>query len=222
LQDAAFRRRLGTYIAAGAVGLALFLPRAAYDKYVVHDPANAMYNSVTTAEIYASDRFKPSQIAASKGFWGLQMRGRGISYPTLLFASPHWLWLSFQSTVGVYGYMGIFSISEYYVAAALIYLAFLASLVHAARQSASGNARASLAVAAVYAALTVLVSSLFSWSVDYQAQGRYLFPAFAMFGVVLTDLKHQRPPAAGCAAAVAFVFAAYAFYNVGLAAILKA
>ena len=222
LSEAPFRRKLGTYVAAGAVGLALFLPRAAYDKYVVHDPANALYNSLATAEIYASDRFKPSQIAANKGFWGLQMRERGVPYLTFLLAAPHWLWMTFQSSVGVYGYMGIFSISEYYVAMALIYLAFFASLAQAARQSGSASARSTLALATIYTALTVLVSSLFSWSVDYQAQGRYLFPAFVIFGVVLAGLRERHPTASGIAAASAFIFTAYAYCNVGLASMLKA
>ena len=189
---------------------------------MVHDPANALYNSITTAEIYASDRFKPSQIAANKGFWGLQMRERGVPYLTFLLAAPHWLWMTFQSSVGVYGYMGIFSISEYYVAMALIYLAFFASLAQAARQSGSASARSTLALATIYTALTVLVSSLFSWSVDYQAQGRYLFPAFVIFGVVLAGLRERHPTASGIAAASAFIFTAYAYCNVGLASMLKA
>lgn len=222
LSDAAFRRRMGTFIAAGAVGLALFLPRVAFDRLVVDNPANELSNAVTTAEVFATDGFKPSQIAANNAFWGLHLRERKIPYLTLLFAAPHWLWLTFQSSVGVYGYMNIFGAAEYYVVTAMVYLAFLALLGLGARRSGDANARYSLVIAGVYTALAVLVSSLHSWIFDFQAQGRYLFPAFVMFGMAVADTRERQPAAAYAAAALAFVLAAYSFYDVGLALLRRA
>lgn len=217
LSDAAFRRRMGTYIAAAAFALALFLPRVAFDMFVLDNRANGLPDAVTAAEAIATDGFKPSQIAADNAFWGLHLRERGTPYLTMLFAPRHWLWLTFQSSVGVYGYMQIFGTDEYYVATAAVYLAFLAILGHWAWRSRRAEARHSLIIACVFAALAVLVSSLHSWTSDFQAQGRYLFPAFAMFGVVLADARGQEPAAANATAALAFVLAAYSFSDVGLA-----
>jgi hypothetical protein len=222
LSDAAFRRRLGTFLAAAAVGLALFLPRVAFDKLVLDNPANVLSNAVTTAEVFATDGFKPSQIAENKAFWGLHLRQREVPYLTLLFAAPHWLWLTFQSSVGVYGYMDIVGPAEFYVVTAIVYLALFASMGYGASRPGDRNARYLLVIAGVYAALAVLVSSLFSWIFDYQAQGRYLFPALVMFGMALVDIRGRLPPAACVAAALAFVLAAWSFYDVGLALIPKA
>jgi hypothetical protein len=216
LSDAAFRRRMGTFIAAGAVGLALFLPRVAFDKLVVDNPANGVSNDVTT-ELLARDGFKPSQLATNAAFWGLHLRERKIPYLTMLFAAPHWLWLTFQSSVGVYGYMIIFGAAEYYIATAMVYLAFLALLVRGAGRSGDVNARYSLVIAGIFAALAVLVSSLHSWIFDYQPQGRYLFPAFVMLGMAVADTRGRQPAAIYAAAVLAFILAAYSFYDVGLA-----
>jgi hypothetical protein len=222
LSDAVFRRRMGAFMAAAAVGLALFMPRVAFDKFVVDNPTNELSNAAATAEVFATDGFRPSQIAANNAFWGLHLRDRKVPYFTLLFAAPHWLWTTFQSSVGVYGYMNIYCAAEYYVVTAMVYLAFLASLGYGATRSGDAKARYSLVIAGVYAALTVLVSSLHSWTSDYQAQGRYLFPAFVMFGMVVADTRERQPVAAYAAAALAFVLAAYSFYGVGLALIPKA
>jgi len=139
-----------------------------------------------------------------------------------LFAAPHWLWLTFQSSVGVYGYMDIVGPAEFYVVTAIVYLALFASMGYGASRPGDRNARYLLVIAGVYAALAVLVSSLFSWIFDYQAQGRYLFPALVMFGMALVDIRGRLPPAACVAAALAFVLAAWSFYDVGLALIPKA
>ncbi len=222
LSDAAFRRRMGTFIAAGAIGLALFLPRVAFDKLVVENPANQLSDAVTTAEVFAKNGYKPSQIAANNAVWVLHIRERNISYFTLLFAAPHWLWRSFQSSVGVYGYMTIVGPGEYYILTALVYMAFLASLGLGAMRSGDAVARQTLVIAGVYAMLAVLVSSLHSWTFDYQPQGRYLFPAFVMFGIVIANIRGRQPPAAYAMAALAFILAAFSFYDVGLALIRRA
>jgi hypothetical protein len=225
LSDPSFRRRMGSFIAAGAFGLLLLLPRVAFDKLVVEDGANELSNPVATAERFASSQFKPSRITANTAFWGLRLRERGATYLALLFDAPHWLWLTFQSTVGVYGYMGIFAGAQFYVVIAMVYLAFFASLIHGTGPPGGAHARHArhaLAIAGMYAALALLLSSLFSWVFDYQAQGRYLFPAFVMLGVALTEGRQRQQAASGAAAALAFLLAAYSFYDLGLALIRKA
>ncbi len=222
LSDPAFRRRMGTFVAAGVVGLALFLPCVAFDRLVVNNPANDLSDAVTTAEVYAADGFKPSQIAANSAMWGLHLRERGTPYLAMVFAPRHWLWLTFQSSVGVYGYMRVFGAGEFYVATAMVYLAFLALLWRGARRCVDANGRYAWVIAGIYAALLVLVSSLHSWTADFQAQGRYLFPAFVMIGMVLADTRERQQGAVCVAAVLAFVLAAYSFCDVGFALITGA
>jgi len=217
LSDAAFRRRMAAFIAAAAVALALFLPRVAFDALIVGPSANERSNTAGMAEAVAADGFKPSQIAANSAMWGLRMRDRGTPYLKMLLAAPHWPWLTFKSTVGAYGYMNVFGADELYAATAAVYLALLALLGYASRGPQNSRARHSLIIAGVYAALLVLVSSLNSWTVDYQAQGRYLFPVFVMLGTVFADTRGRLPVALGAAAALAFVLAVYSFCDVGFA-----
>lgn len=222
LPDAAFRRRMGTYIAAGAVGLALVLPRLTFDAFVVGNPANKLSTAEATAEVFAAQSFKPSRMAANRALEHLRLHEDPTPLLTMLSAELFWLWFSFQSSVGVYGYMNIREPAEYYVAIGTAYLALLTLLGHAARRSGNARAGHSLVLAYIYAALAVLISSLHSWTADYQAQGRYLFPAFLMFGVALADTRGRLPAAAYAVAALAFALAAYSFYDVGLALIRKA
>ena len=217
----AFRRRVGMLITAGAIGLALFVPRAAYDKYVVENPSNAISSAEATAEIFAADRFKPSQIAEGSADRQLSMRARGASYVTMLTGGDRWLWTSFESMVGGYGYMKIFSSARFYALVGVIYLTFVASLVYGASRASDGTARKSLVLAGIFAVLVVLLSSLHSWNSDFQPQGRYFFPALVMLGVAIRDLRGRYPITAPVTAVLAVALAAYSFWDAGLGSIEK-
>jgi hypothetical protein len=221
VSDPAFRRRVGTFIAAGGVGVVLFLPRVAFDKLVVENSANELYSIEATAEVFAADGFKPSQIAKGVAESEFRLRVGGTPYLKMLFSGNHWAWISFQSLVGCYGYMTIFSRDRFYAVVGVVYLVFLALLGYGAWRSGDGAARNSLAIASLYALLVVLVSSLYSWTSALQAQGRYLFPAFVMFGMAIADMRGRLPAAAPVAAVLAFVLAVYSFCDVGLILIPK-
>lgn len=222
LSTVAFRRRIGTFIAAGAVGMAIFLPRVAYDKLVIENPANKVSSAQAAVEIYAADGFKPSQSANVDAYSALHIRESGMSYLTMLFGEERrWLGRSYISLVGVYGYFAISSSRYFYAAVAFAYLMIAVFLGYGAWRSPEVYARHSLALAVAFAVLAVLMSSLHSWTADFQPQGRYLFPAFAMLGVAMKDNRARMPTAVMAAAALAFVLAVYSFCGTGLALIEK-
>jgi hypothetical protein len=221
LPDAAFRRRVGTFIAAGVVGLALFLPRVAFDKFVVENPANELSSIDSTAERFADDGFKPSQIVKGVAASHLHLRDRGTPYLTMLLGGKHWLWISFQSLVGGYGYMNIFSSRRFYYAVGAVYLLFLTMLGYGAWRSGDASARHPLAIAGAYAVMVVLISALHSWTSDLQPQGRYLFPALVVFGMAMKEVRGRLPAAIAVVAALAFVLGVYSFCDAGLGLIPK-
>lgn len=230
--NVAFRRQVGMLIAAAAFGMAMFLPRVAFDNLVVQNPANQLSSIEAAQEIFAADGFKPSQMASGGGSLELHIRERGVPYLTMLFGEQlvrsdpfymqrQWLWRSFQTMTGVYDYVRIASSTRFYVVIGMVYLAFFVSLAYGAWRSRDTNVRHALTIAAVYSGFVVLISSLHSWTSDFQPQGRYLFPAFVMYGVAMKDMRGRLPAAAVLVAALAFVLAAYSFCFAGLSLIPK-
>jgi hypothetical protein len=221
LPDPVFRRRMAAFAAAGALGLVFFFPRVVFDKLVVENPANEIATVEAAAEAFAADGFKPSQTASGVAQPALDLRGGGTSYAAMLFGQRQWLWNSFQSLVGVYDYFKIFHQKRFYVCVGIVYLVLLVSLGYGVCRSADTIGRESSAIASLYALLLVLVSSLHSWTSDFQPQGRYLFPAFVMLGVTIKDIRERVPIAAPVAAALAFVLATYSFFDTALGLIPK-
>jgi len=227
LSDAAFRRRLSLYISAVAVGLTLFLPRVVYDRIVVKNPANPISSAQAAAEIYAEAPWKPSRITERGADPGLHLRERGVSYGDVLFINRNFyghrnfLWGSFQSTVGVYGYMTISSSDRFYVVVGAGYLILFLALIYWVLRARDRAAQEAIALACVFALLTVLMSSLHSWNSDFQPQGRYFFPIFAMVGIVMSRIPGRQPAVATLVTGLLFVLAAYSFYDAGLRLIAK-
>jgi hypothetical protein len=226
LSDAACRQRASLYIAAGAVGLSLFLPRVAYDRIVVESPANAIASAQAAAEIYAEDALKRSHITEGTVARGFYLRERGISYGDALFGRKisrgrTFLWLSFRSAVGVYGWLDISSSDRFYVVVGAGYLSFLLALIYWGSHGRGRVALEAIALACVFALLTVLISSLHSWTTDFQAQGRYLFPISVMIGMVMSRLPGRQPAMATVVTGLLFGLAAYSFCDAGLRLIAK-
>jgi hypothetical protein len=224
LSDAAFRRRAALYIGAGAIGLTLFLPRVVYERLVVENPANPISNARAAAEIYAEGPWKPSRITERSAAPGFHLRERGVSYSDVLFSNQKgrkFLWTSFRSAVGVFGWMAFSRGDRFYVVVGAGYLILLLTLIYWASRAHERSAQEAIALACVFALLTVLMSSLHSWNWDFQPQGRYLFPMFVMAGVVISRMPERQPAVAPVVTGLLFVLSAYAFYDLGLRWIAK-
>lgn len=215
VRDRHLRRRVVVYACSVALGVALFLPRVLYDKLVIEAPANALSTATAAAERFAEPHYKPSYIASGDAFPTLHMRARGISYTELLFQQG-FLWKSFKSTVGLYGWLIVASPLPYYPVVAAFLAALLLLLFRDAWVEDDPAAFRVMIIASVFAVLTFLLSSLHSWIDDFEAQGRYYFPILPMMGIALLTLRKTSLATASVTLAL-FVLGGYSFLHTALA-----
>jgi hypothetical protein len=186
LRDAVLRQSFLRLIAICALAIAVAAPRILLDFWVNGTPASKSARITAVQEKYAGTGFKPSQIAHGNGITNTALNVKGVGLSQMLIDSPYrWLQTSLLSSFGVYGYMSVYAPYPVYVclAACMCAIALLAAIA-LARSRRDHGARL-LALSAGICLLTLLSSILESWIFDFQPQGRYLFPIFAMLALVL-------------------------------------
>lgn len=137
--------------------------------YLIHDgDIFGMNASARTAEINAQDGFKPSERTMPK------KEGYGyLETATLVYKEHLWWKWTLLSSIGVFGYMSITLDTSIYLA----YLAFAAlGLVFSVCFIATSDfdVRLLMSVFLVLCIFSLAMSLYFSWSNDFQPQGRYL------------------------------------------------
>ncbi|MFC1831096.1 hypothetical protein ACFL0S_03640 [Thermodesulfobacteriota bacterium] len=127
--------------------------------------------------------YKPST-ELNKKHVSMYMKERGTTLKALL-VKHNWFAHSFQTGFGKYGYFTISGSETYYRLvkwSVIVFLVFLGGAV-AFRGDTEGRL---LALLVCGLALVLVAASVHrSWTIDFQAQGRYLFPILPMIGVVL-------------------------------------
>jgi hypothetical protein len=155
---------------------------------------------------YGSDLFGFGRSAEAlrrlHGFWP-SARHDGVRFVQMLGGSvprfsESWFLVTARSSFGVFGRMSLFLSPAEYAVVLLFVLASAAGLrrAFAARPAPADRRRLFLhAVTAVVALALVFAAAYRSWTVDYQAQGRHLFPAllpfFALFAMGLCSLPSR-------------------------------
>ncbi|OQX13936.1 MAG: hypothetical protein BWK76_15445 [Desulfobulbaceae bacterium A2] len=118
----------------------------------------------------------------------LQRRDRGSSLRHLLEVD-RWGEKMFRTSVGVYGYLTVSAQFAYYEVMRNLGLGLLA-LLTAAVVLYGGVEKITLWGLTCLAACALLAAALYSaWTIDFQAQGRYLLPILPMLGVCFSRLK---------------------------------
>jgi uncharacterized membrane protein len=117
------------------------------------------------------------------------MRERGTTLKALL-VKHQWFAHSFETGFGKYGYFTISGSETYYKLvkwSLIVFLVFLCGAV-----AVRGDTEGRLLVLLVGGlALALIGASIHrSWTVDFQPQGRYLFPILPMLGVIIA--KNRR------------------------------
>ena len=165
------------------------LPKIVYQQWV--NGFDLSEKRVTQMEKMATPGFKPSQVTASYSPWHVNMHAKGQPLQELL--SVHqWHSISFKSMVGVYGWMNVFSPNWYYWAILILYLILFGRLFLLSRPFVLSELILT-AIAIFGMAASCVASLLNSWNVAFQAQGRYLFPMFCIF-LILLAYKWERLP----------------------------
>jgi len=223
LPDPLLRQRLRRWLLLAACILALAAPRLVWDIHQNGPPASKRATIAQIQEQRAQPQFKSSVIEHGGGYYGLSLIRKGVSLPQVVGAPWHWLANSVRSAFGVYGYMSIFAPTWVY-GLLLANFALLGGLALWALFRHCPEAAAPQAVVVLGGAVLVCLASLLhSWVNDFQAQGRYLFPAAALFALPLVAAGPALPRRlfracvliGGVGSALAFAFVAIAAFGNG-------
>ena len=176
------------------------------------------------SEQLARSEYKPSKIYAGDpgGYYGSALRAKGLKFKDIF--RPPWEWhiKTFQSATGNYGWLEFRAPGIYYRVVGLAYLALFGYLAwRIARSGDRGLQALSLAVTG-FSVILIAIAAYYSWTRDFQAQGRYLFPVLGMLSLILQSAKrYVSEPICMGMAAFCFLLSCYSFVFVGLAEIPK-
>ncbi|MCK9175853.1 MAG: hypothetical protein M0O96_11320 [Desulforhopalus sp.] len=212
-------RALRRLVAIGLIGAAFFGLRIGLDNYI--NDGQLAEKQLAMQRKYAQPAWHPDTPPEER-VGSLGLRARGVSWKQAL-CDKFWLEKSFRSGFGEFGYSNISGPVAWYnlvrlCAGSFFFFFFLYYFYHAnlaEKITALG--------VVVFSTALVVVSFIHSWTMDFQPQGRYLFPLLSMFallcglqGRVLTRRLVLVPMAA------LFVLGVWFFVFVGLSGIAKA
>ncbi len=183
---------------------------------------NKQEQRVAFQEAIADPAFKPSVAVTENGYWSLRAQQKGVS--ALELFSPKWDWhnLTFKSFTGLYGNEYTESSPEWYYAA-VGYLYGLIILILGGFIFLKRDKQILLlsALTLIFVFGDLLMSFIFSWTYDFQPQGRYIFPLIPMLMVyfykIMPIMGIKTRLALGSCAVLLALLAIYSFRNIALA-----
>ena len=227
--DADFRwtpqpaRQLKKGLLIGGIALCIYLPPTIYDQYV--NGFQKEERIIRVNEKHAAYEFRASTVQNKplESYRGLALRDKGVKFRELFLEWDEWRQMSFKGFFGVYGYFLYYS-KPYHFQAVLLLLAgsFLFALFYSAYHSLPRMDALVLSLALLFSILAVGQSVYFSWTADYQPQGRYLFPIIPIVLTGLTRLPNLiRQRLVPCLSLCLFLFSLTSFVFTALMYIPK-
>jgi len=132
----------------------------------------------------------------------------------------HWHTLSFESFVGLYGYMNLSGPKWYYGAMLLLFFSFGLYVVVAIIARRDRESLRNFALAITGFLLATAISFYLSWNYAFQPQGRYLFPVIPILATFVYSYREFLNPRVINSFLIAvFILSVYSFVFVGLAQI---
>jgi len=183
------RYLLKKWLKVALLAALIALPKIGYQQGV--NEFHLSEKRVAQMEKTAAPGFKPSEVTASYSPWHVNMYAKGRPFQELL-SVYQWHSLSFKSMAGVYSWMNVFSPIWYYWTIFLIYVLLFGRLLLPSRPF-EVRELILLSIALVGMVLSCVASFLNSWTVAFQAQGRYLFPLFCIFLFLLAYRWEKLP-----------------------------
>ncbi len=160
---------LAAVIALGCVGLTFFT--AFFYKQWFFPPELTR----TLCEAWAIPGFRPSEIAAGTAMSGLQLQARGIGLGELLFEKG-WLMRSVFSLFGQFGWTNYYAAMPYYYAMFTLWLVAIGLIIRRCLVRVCQVEALGILAIFLLVPLGIALSAWFSWTLDFQPQGRYLLP----------------------------------------------
>ena len=166
-------------------------------------------------EAHARPEYKPSRIHEPGSNPGLALRAKGVGLGEVL-GPMRWPRRFFRSFTGVYGPMTVIAPPAYYIAQGILYAALAAAGAGLLRKRAWSE-KLLVLLTILFIGGMLFDAVLFSWLYDFQAQGRYLFPAIPLLLLLVLTLNGRRPisPPLVLLAAL-FALGTWSFVFVGL------
>lgn len=175
-------------VLALSLAVAVFAVRYGANVWIERHQAPDVADKV--AERIAPQEFKPSVLEKGGGFWGARMRSKGVTLVQMFTGEWKWHIFTFRSAFGKYGAMDIEAPLIFYRYIGWMLDAFAAVLFIALLRGGR-EARAGAGLLALFVFLTVFQSLWHSWTNDFQAQGRYLFPILGMAACALARFEDR-------------------------------
>jgi len=172
--------------------------------------------ALAVQEKFAEASMRPSALAAGDANSRYRMRNQGKGLVEL--QERGWLGQSLRTAFGSYGYLDIESpaLLSSALQASLLGVLALAFWRQRPQAELSGVRQAVL----VNCASVIVASALFSWTGDYQPQGRYLLSIVPMLGLGLALVGREDRVPLRWVAAIGFALSLASFVGVGTAGLV--
>jgi len=105
-----------------------------------------------------------------------------------LLTERQWIWLSCRSFFGDFGWMNYHLTTSYYCIVILLFGGLLFTVVRVSRGEQNFRLTSWFTVLVIGANIVLAIA--FSWFIDLQPQGRYLFPSLLAIGWMLSQLRN--------------------------------
>lgn len=172
-------------------------------------------------EEYAEPMYKKASIGTTHQFRGIFMKAAGVPF-TDLITKERWFEKSFRSSFGEYGYKdvtaseGYYNIVRYFALGGFIFL--FGSIFIRGDNLTRVTGLLTLGLGATLTGIALY----HSWLMDFQAQGRYLFPMAGMLGILIgSGYRYLNRRLLTLFVTLLFVLSTYSFLFIALAGIRK-
>lgn len=173
--------------------------------------------ALAAQERFADKDMRPSAFAAGGGNGRYRMRSQGKGLVELY--RRNWLGQSLRSGFGAYGFLDIDSPAPLKAAMQCTLVGVLVLALWRIRPEPTiGGVRIAVLVSA---ASVFVASALFSWTGDYQPQGRYLLSIVPMLGLGLALAGRGDGRLLRAVSSLGFLLALVSFVGVGLAGLVQ-
>ncbi len=162
------------------LGLTIFGARVGLDYHV--NGVDRQQKLTTIQEDLAHYKYKPSTPLDQKNL-SIKSKDRGVTLKDV-FHRYHWGEQAFQSSFGVFGYFTIVASNAYYDLVRITGLCLFAFVFGSILLRGGWLGGTMVVTTLGFSIALIAVSAYLSWTVDFQPQGRYLFPIAAMSGML--------------------------------------
>jgi len=157
-----------------------------FDLYV--NGFNKSQKIMAIQEKLAGEKFKPSthlKNSAPTLYW----KDKGMKYHEI-FTKGKWGERSFCSFVGDFGYLNIKTPPPYYTIVFIVMMLFILYITGTILIKGDSKSKLFTLFVFGFVLLMIFIASFYSWTVDFQPQGRYLFPILGIISLWIYENRN--------------------------------